>query len=373
MKILDKYIAKNFIFSYVISASVLLGLCFLSDLFVNLDEFIENRGLGIGTVFLNIATYYGAHCMLWFRDLAGFITVIASVFSLSRMTYNNELIAIMASGVSLKRTILPIIFLSAASMSLIVINQELIIPRLAFTLTREHDYTKEKGLDLLNIWFMSDNEGRMLISTTRFKDDVMYSPSFISREPVPDSLRFDVVDIVVADSATYNPNQKGWDLVNGRHLQMDQEPERFAGKRDQNKVDFIASTLIPEDIPLKQQEGYKSLLSSAQLNKLAHQEKRVKDTAELYLYKHARVTDPIFNMVMLLIGLPLVVSRDPRYLKTSIMRCFTVTTCCFLVGFICKIFATEEIFGQIVPHIWVWAPIIIFMPIAIIELDAMKT
>ena len=39
MKILDKYIAKNFLIGYVIAFCVLIGLRVIIDLFVNLDEF----------------------------------------------------------------------------------------------------------------------------------------------------------------------------------------------------------------------------------------------------------------------------------------------------------------------------------------------
>ena len=42
MKILDRYIAKNFLIGYVIAFCVLIGLRVIIELFVNLDEFAEN-------------------------------------------------------------------------------------------------------------------------------------------------------------------------------------------------------------------------------------------------------------------------------------------------------------------------------------------
>jgi hypothetical protein len=42
--------------------------------------------------------------------------------------------------------------------------------------------------------------------------------------------------------------------------------------------------------------------------------------------------------------------------------------------FLCKIFASEVIIGgRALPELWAWLPIFIFLPIAFIELDAMKT
>ena len=39
MKILDRYVANNFLIGYCIALCVLVGLRIIIDLFVNLDEF----------------------------------------------------------------------------------------------------------------------------------------------------------------------------------------------------------------------------------------------------------------------------------------------------------------------------------------------
>ena len=104
MRILDKYIAKSFLTGYVIALLVLVGLCVVVDLFINVDEFAELAGgdedTTRGPLFVigSILRYYGAQSMLYFRDLAGIITVVAAVFSLGKMTRNNELVAISRSN-----------------------------------------------------------------------------------------------------------------------------------------------------------------------------------------------------------------------------------------------------------------------------------
>jgi lipopolysaccharide export system permease protein len=101
MKIIDRYVTKNFLTGYLISFLVLMGLRVMIDLFVNIDEFTENSQITAFQMLSNIVTYYGRFSLLYFRDFAGMITVVAAVFSLGKMTKNNELVAIMASGVSL--------------------------------------------------------------------------------------------------------------------------------------------------------------------------------------------------------------------------------------------------------------------------------
>ncbi|GAI20429.1 unnamed protein product, partial [marine sediment metagenome] len=82
MKILDRYVAKNFLIGYAISFSVLIGLRIIIDLFVNLDEFTEHADLGTLAVIKNILIFYGLNSTLYFRDFAGMITVVAAAFSL---------------------------------------------------------------------------------------------------------------------------------------------------------------------------------------------------------------------------------------------------------------------------------------------------
>jgi lipopolysaccharide export system permease protein len=372
MRILDKYIARNFIVGYFIVLIVLMGLCIVIDLFINLDEFAELSDLGTRTVISNMLTYYSVQSSLYFRYLAGFITVIAALFSLGKMIWTNELIAVMASGTSLKRIIAPVVLLSILFTGFLVIDQELIIPRLANQLVRSHDALP--GEQKYDVWFMGDGNGS-LINTKNFdeKTSTMHKPTIIIRKPIPDTIRWDVVGEIKADRATYNRQKKRWDLENGIFLKIVKQDEELSMSQQPEPVAFYESDVTPEDIPVRRQEDYKSLLSSAQLARLAKKRTRVKDLAELYSQKHFRITDPVINIVMLMVALPLVVCRDPTSLKSAILISFAVTIACFVVTFACRMVATEVIFNQVRPELWPWVPVFIFLPVAFIEFDSMKT
>ena len=60
-------------------------------------------------------------------------------------------------------------------------------------------------------------------------------------------------------------------------------------------------------------------------------------------------------------------------MKSSIVISFAATTVCFIAIFICKMLATEVVFDRIMPEVWAWLPVVIFLPTAFIELDSMKT
>ncbi|HUV41667.1 MAG TPA: LptF/LptG family permease, partial [Sedimentisphaerales bacterium] len=356
MKILDKYVAKNFLIGYGISFCVLMGLRIVIDLFVNLDEFAEHADLGTAAVVRNIFTYYGLNSMLYFRDFAGMITVVAAAFSLGKMVRNNELVAVMASGVGLRRVIAPIIILALLLSILLVVDQEFLIPPLSDKLVRDQDDIP--GRESYDLRFIRDGRGS-LICSQRFDSATatLYKPVIILRKETAQTGIWEVTARISADKAVYDFESKQWNLVNGwlTAKEVQQGNEQIA---------VYATDLSPKDIPVRRKSEHKSLLGWGQLSELISQKTSVKDMAELISQKHFRVTEPVMNIVMLLISLPILVCRDPRAMKSAVMISFGMTTACYITNFICKLVAAEAVFGTVMPQLWAWLPIFIFLPAA---------
>jgi len=369
MKILDRYIAKNFLIGYVIAFSVLIGLRIIIELFVNLDEFAENVDkLGTVALMKHIAMFYAYRMTLYFRDSAGVITVVAAAFSLGRMVRNNELVAMIASGVSAKRIVGPILVLVIFFTLVAVADQEFLIPSISDKLVQEED--DAEGREVYSVWFFADSNGSLLCSPKYdAATTTLDHPTFITRKPVPSRPGiWEVTGRLSADSATYNPATERWDLVNGLFVSTD------PNQAPQARPFYHAADLLPKDIALRRNAGYDSLLSSRQLAALAAQKTKVRDIAQLLSQKHFRITDPLINLTMLMVSLPVLICRDPRTMKSAILVSFILTAGCFVTTFVCKMLATEVVFGtRVMPELWAWLPIFIFLPISLIELDSMKT
>lgn len=384
MKIIDRYIAKNFLYGYFISLFIMIGMFLTIDLFMNLDEFAELLGtedvtghtLTFADVAANVVRFYSVRSALWYKDMAGMIIVIAAVFSLTRMTRNNELVAVMASGMSLKRILAPILILSVLLTGLMVADQEFLIPKYSYELTREHDELSYENA--YSLWFVGDDNGSLFCSRQYDeKTQTLTDPFIIVREPIEGrgGEIFHVTGKIRAAAATYSDELQGWTLTAGRQMFLTSSDETdITGGRRTQSIDFYPSNLTAADIPIRKREGFKALLSLRQLTELENNPGvRTNDLASLALQKHSRVTKPIINLIMLMVALPVLVCRDPKTMKTAILISFLTTLSCFLVVFICELFATEIFFGQIRPAIWAWAPIFIFFPVALIEIDSMKT
>ncbi|MCG3179562.1 MAG: hypothetical protein BIFFINMI_01900 [Phycisphaerae bacterium] len=138
MKTLDRYVVTNFLISYLIMAFVMIGLYVLVDLTLNSDEFTEHDESAM-SVLGDIGTYYGNQVFVYFKELGGIITLMSAIVTLTMMNRRNEMTAILASGVSLYRVIWPVLILGLAFNGLAILDQELIIPRIADKLVRSHD------------------------------------------------------------------------------------------------------------------------------------------------------------------------------------------------------------------------------------------
>jgi lipopolysaccharide export system permease protein len=365
MKIIDRHIIKNFLIGYAIAFGVLIGLRIVIDMFVNLDEFTEHAELSTYDVIKNILMFYSLNATLYFRDFAGMITVVAAAFSFGRMVRANELVAIMASGISLKRVVGPVLILALFLVSLLIIDQELIIPPLSDKLVRRP--SDVPGLESFSVWFIIDGNGSLICSREfDVETATLYQPTIITRCRTDKPGVWEVTGHTSADKAVDANNTGTWILTNGRFIKKGYRGEA-------QPISFYKSDVTAKDVPVRRKSEYKTLLSSHQLAVLAAQKTKIKDQAQLYSQKHFRISDPIINLVMLMISLPILLCRDPKSMKSAILISFILTAACFITTFVCKLFATEFVFERVMPELWAWLPVFIFLPIAFVELDSMKT
>ncbi|MHC4259246.1 MAG: LptF/LptG family permease, partial [Planctomycetota bacterium] len=347
-----------------ISFCVLIGLRIVIELFVNLDEFTEHADLGTIAVIKNMGVFYAVNTTIYFRDFAGIITVLAAVFSLGKMVRANEFVAMMASGVSLKRVIAPVVFLSILLTALLIVDQEFVIPALSDELVRDEDDVR--GRESYDVRFIVDEKGSLIFAQSfDVQTKTLLNPTILTRTKPTSMPIWTLVAQITATKAVYDEKTQRWNLHDGTIIkkQTYHVPE---------PIDHYDTDLTPSDIPIRRKAEYKTLLSWAQLADLQEQGPQ-RDLAQLYSQKHFRVTDPVINLAMLLISLPVLVCRDPKAMKSAVMVSFGLTAACMITTFLCKMFATEVVFATVMPQLWAWIPIFIFIPVAFIALDSMRT
>lgn len=105
-KLLDVYITRKFLGTYFYAIILICTIAVVFDFAENVDKFIDHEAPVRAIIFdyyLNFIPYFA----ILFSSLFTFIAVI---FFTSKLAYNTEIIAILSSGVSFRRLLIPYFF-----------------------------------------------------------------------------------------------------------------------------------------------------------------------------------------------------------------------------------------------------------------------
>ena len=221
-----------------------MSLRIVTDLFVNIDEFTKkdrNVAKSVADIAGDIGSYYAAQSILYFRELGGVVIVLAAAFTLAWMNHTNELTAILASGVSLRRVLAPI-FLCALGMNvLIILDTELVIPRFGERIARDRDEAQRK--DPFQVRLISDvNKSCLYSKKLDPEDGSMFNPLVIFRKKTSEYLGG-----LTAPRAVYRPGMSvpSWEFLPGKLLR-------------QGEQDKAVIAEAPTVIPRLYMTGYRS-------------------------------------------------------------------------------------------------------------------
>jgi len=136
MKILDRYLAKNFVLPLAYCLSLFCLLYIIVDIFGHLDEILQNK-VPIGI----LIEYYVSFLPLIFVQTTPVATLLSIVYMLGTLNKNNELTAIKACGISVGHLLLPIFTIGIIlSLSVFLINEKVVTKTVSTTNRIKEDY-----------------------------------------------------------------------------------------------------------------------------------------------------------------------------------------------------------------------------------------
>ena len=361
MTTIDRYIAFSFLRSYFLLLLLGIGLYIVSDLLVNLDEFTENRELSFLEVIGVMVDYYGHNLPLYFTQLAGAMMAFAGAYTVAMMLRNNEMTALVAAGMPLQRLAVPIMVSSVLLVALWVINREFILPEFAPKIARNRDDVT--GTSTAGISFARDaNDAILTASRIHLQQGRMEYVVIV--EP-----RARGNHVIQADAAIYDPARKTWRLEAGRRIveagQGDASGLGYGIHRE--PVSEYPFTLAPEELILRQSSQWAGMLSLRQMNVLVHS-KNLPNLASVCMNRHIWLTKPFLQWLLLALTLPFFLTREPTSVLVAGGWSLLLCGAFFAVEF----FAHSTIairYAELVA----WLPILLFSPIAVLQLANVKT
>lgn len=379
MRILDRYILISFIKNYIISLMVLIGLYVVLDMVFNFDELAEVQSKtssggveGALKLLRGLADYYFYQCFLIFAHLSGVIPVVAAAFTLIRLQRFNELTATLAAGVPLLRSAMPIILAAVVMNALLVVDQEILIPGMINKLTRKHDEMQQASAKSFAIAAMQD-ESNAILRASRYHAPSQAHSAFMEHVDVIQRDEMgSAMGHISADRAEWEPRNKRWRLTNGLRV----TGLRPGDKVEQKPAEFYQSNITPDEVALYRSSGYTSMLSTPRINQLLERPKSY-GTIDLLRVKHSRFTQPLLNVVLLLLAVPSVLSREPGRIRFGLMQCALLCGLCMTAIFLSQQLAGTPPGGHQWTDRWpalmAWMPVLIFGPVAVWLLDRVRT
>jgi lipopolysaccharide export system permease protein len=392
MKLLDRYIIQTFLVSLGIVLAAMMGIALLLDLSFNYRLLMHGpagaSSEGFWTLFGNLCNYYFYKSFMYFQLLAAPSLQVAAAAALVRLSRGRELVGIKAAGISMYRVMWPMIAVGLAVNVLFILNQEVAIPSMAVELSRTLDdlvVQKEFPVDFVR------DENNNIIYAPRYdpaKQEMKWSVY-----EAPDGSRyylgrvriwirdpkFNAIGLIEADSARWDPEHGGWQLVNG--VRRDSAVTGPVGSDDAPLINripegppgvpfpFYPTKVGPRQIERHRISDFHRFMSYGELTSLIEDPMRG-NRRQLQVSLHQHVTGPIMNILILLLALPFVAGRDDRNYFTSVGIAVALAIAVFALTFASTAFGNA---GHINPLLAAWFPVFVVLPASILSMEALKT
>jgi len=364
MSLIDRYVTKVFLTNFAILLGVGMGLYILTDMLVNIDEFLKDSSLSLFGVLLQMVDFYGHNLPLFFKQLCGPVMTISAAYTLAMMLRHNEMTALVAAGMPLQRLAVPVLLCAVLIVGVWTANAELLLPRLADKIARSHDQLL--GTDAVGLYCVRDDRNAILTAQRFYpREGTLHGVYLIEADE-----RGSPTNLIQADAAHYDRSRGTWLLESGRRLLME-DRTGSSGLGDSFRPEVVREypfTLAPEDLLLRQGAEWAELLSLRQMNDLVHRAHLV-NQAVIVTTRHIRLTQPLLQLVLLVLALPFFLTREPSNVLAAGGRALLLTGLFFGISFVAHTFIKDGKSALVLA----WTPILVFGPYAILQLTNAKT
>ncbi len=356
---LDRYVARAVFGSYGATLLFVMVLWAVYDLLLGMSKYreaAERNDLGMFELLLVWLELQLVRVPLVFVIVAPFVTVIASMFAISRLMGSNEIGPMVFTGRSMMRILRPAVtvaLLSAASMAAV---WEFVLPPLAGSIQQlGSTLDNEDELPPRPLTLVSANRGQRLFAT-RYD---------AQRQRMHDVLVLDRGSgqgdhtVVTAQLADWNPERGVWELVDGK---------REVGDLSSPEAEVMLEGATPALVELVGKEAdMASVLSYSDLVALRRMSP---GRTDLEISFHYHFTWPLANVVLLLLALPFAVHFERGSKVGRVILAIAICAAYLIADLAFQNLGRGEFLHPVVAA---WAPMIVFSSLGLVMFSSMRT
>jgi lipopolysaccharide export LptBFGC system permease protein LptF len=370
MRLLDRNIALRFLANFVTLFCLLFVFAVSIDVVLQFDSFVSAArsavedgrfsSVAVATV-AAIFDFHGPRVFQFCAVMIGLVCVGAAGFTLGQMQRSRELVAMLASGIPLQRVAMAIFVAAAVLNGLQILNQELIIPRLAGVLLREHGE------------ILSSSRSSFEVPLTRDVHDNLLSAALL--DPVSITAR-DILILerdeegtaarrIFAPSAQWSEESGSWLLTDGTAIERNNLDEGVIERSI--AVDSYATDLSPRALSVRRHRDHAQMLSTSQIIDLRAEESDAARSLGRLVW--ARIGAIGVNLLVLLLVIPSFLRRRPGPLLSQSIQCAAIGVPALMFAALVMMLPVSGVS----PAIMALLPTALLIPLAFWRMASMKT
>ncbi len=172
MRILDKYIIKNFIGPFFYCLTLFIFLYIIIDLFGHLDEILKH-----GIPILILQEYYLSMIPFIVINTAPIASLISSIYVISTMSKYDEITAMRAAGINIFRVLQPFIYIGIAiSIGVFLVSEKIMpismknVQYIKESYIEKKGESKDRGSRIINNIALYGKDNRLIFIESYFED-----------------------------------------------------------------------------------------------------------------------------------------------------------------------------------------------------------
>jgi lipopolysaccharide export system permease protein len=358
---LDAYVARLFALSYAAAFFLVVGLFVILDMAANLDEYLAPDKSGYAPPTRLVGEFYLLQLPFLYLQMSPYVTLVAGMFTATRLARANEVVAVLGAGISVRRLLFSV-YLAAAALALgMFALREQATRDLGRRRDLLQDHLRERRpvprLENLVVW---DKRQR----TVTLREYVVH-PDPARAEAIGLSERHREGErLVSTDAERAQPLSGGrWQLEGGIRLVDD------GLGREQRAIAVLDDTrFTPQEVELAWKAREHPMdLSYGELRDLLAREPTNLQYQSLLQYN---LTFPLAGLVLLLVGLPFVVGDERGKAGERIARGFLLCVAYFGVDFVARTLGLQGAIGPVVSG---WFPLVLFGSLGAVLTSSMRS
>jgi lipopolysaccharide export system permease protein len=350
---LDRYVARVFLSSWVVSVVLFMGLFGVVNFFSNIGDLVEHVdsvGEGIGL----IARLYAYKSPSIFVQVAPFVMLMSALFTLLRLQRHNEFMAMVLTGRRSARILVPIFVMTALCMGIVVVAQEQIVPE--FSMQREQLEARiDRGGEE---WVIPR------ITMKDANDWVINFRGFHVEAGRVEKLHASGRDALGRNAMTYGENAVfdiaagGWRLGDGRREVRDADSAKPSIVVE---ASFFQTDIGPQDLLVDYREPFD--LNYAEV---LDRSERYPHSPSYRLLRHYHITYPLSIMLLVVLGVPFVLKRRARSNLLGVGLSILLCLAYLIVDMVARDMGNR---GFLSPVIAAWFPVILAGSLGVVLFD----